>query len=97
MSALETKDRVLQMLNDAVSDSDYIAVAKDVIMILRVTLPMWVELRYAYKAAEIADRINDRLRAMQIETTNASRKAKLERIALDARTIVHAANEAQWV
>jgi len=56
VSAIETKDRLLSLINGAENQAEMITVAKTVATVLQNTEGFWIELRYCYKASEIATR-----------------------------------------
>jgi hypothetical protein len=55
-ACVATKDKLLQRLNDAVTLEQRIEVTNEVLIALELTSGLWVDLKYAYKAKEIAER-----------------------------------------
>lgn len=95
MSAVETKDRILAMLHGAEGEAQYLEVAEKVIEIVDIILPTWAEIGYAYKASEIAERIADQLRWMEIEASHHARRSKIGKIGVKARELARSAHAAQ--
>lgn len=58
-TAVDTKDRLLAMLNSADDKMQYLTLAEIVMNTISITQGMWVEAGYAYKAAEICRKISD--------------------------------------
>jgi len=57
MSAIQTKDHLFSVINNVENVDDLYHVCENVVMpVLIHTEGFWIELRYCYKAAEIADR-----------------------------------------
>ena len=58
MSAIETKNKLLSMINRVNTPVDLYEVAKTIATIMNNTEGFWIELNYCYKAAEILDRVS---------------------------------------
>jgi len=56
MSATATKDHLLSLINVANGHVEMIEVCNTVATVLQNTEGFWIELRYCYKASEIANR-----------------------------------------
>lgn len=77
MSALDTKNRLYDLLNANVPDDVKLSNIGEIITVLTHTEGFWIELRYAYKACEIASATRHRIDGMLDETTHPKRVKRL--------------------
>jgi|OM-RGC.v1.030897777 hypothetical protein len=94
MTAIDTKDRLWQMLN-VDSNDEQLANVERVLDTLELTTGMWVELRYAYKGRELAQRCIDVLNIQLGFCQHWKRIQRLEGIKQHALEVLREYSEAE--
>lgn len=77
MSALATKDHLLQLINGATNAQELMVVAETVTTVLVHTEGLWLELGYCYKASEIAQRLVTELASHEVDGVHHKTAEKL--------------------
>jgi hypothetical protein len=83
-TAVATKDRLWDLLNDAPDKMEFLAAAELVLSTVQLTQGMWVELSYCYKVVELAEAINDRCRSYLDHCQHAMTIKRIEKVRQDA-------------
>jgi len=76
--AVHTKDHLFGLLNETNEQTPMIANVETVLTVLMHTEGLWQECTYCYKAMELAQVCDAKLRT--VETTNHKRAARIERL-----------------
>jgi hypothetical protein len=96
ITAIDAKDAILSQLNDVSADpTEFHATATRILDALELTLGLWNELSYAYKAAEIAKRIYSECTDLRCSDHHA-RRVKFDTLAMRAYTVEMNAEALQW-
>lgn len=99
-SAIDTKNRLWDLLNDSNDKMEFLNNAEMVLKTVQLTQGMWVELNYCYKVVEFADFINDRCRDYLTHCQHAMTINRIERVqreALMIRSRFYALQQARMV
>jgi hypothetical protein len=78
MSAVRTKDHLLNLINSAGNAQELMIVAETIRTILENTEGLWIEANYCYKASEIAQRLVTELSSCEFDANHWKTAKKLQ-------------------
>lgn len=84
ISAIDTKDRLWSMLNEAGSKMDFLDKAEIVMATVILTQGFWFQENYCYKVVEIAKVIDDRCREYLGHCQHAQTIKRIEKVQREA-------------
>ncbi len=94
-NAVQSKDKILELLNGEHTVKSFLNAANLIIDTLTLSFGMWVELQYAYKGREIALRVADDGNRLLINTNHHIQRGNLQFLIAQANVLAQEFGEAQ--